>query len=132
VDRYSQATITMWVDPRTGIPVKHRQQIHSTVQTANGKGKMVVASADLNTKADSVEQLVDTANGSAFSIDAVRLYVPVGAVLVGLVLLLVGTFTGLPVSGRPAPPPAPRRSDGKFGDPAPRAAGRHRPAARRD
>ncbi|MFI0353872.1 DUF3068 domain-containing protein [Actinomadura sp. 9N407] len=119
VDRYSQATITMWVDPRTGIPVKHRQQIHSTVQTADGKGKMVVASADLNTEAGSIKGLVDMANSNAFKINAVRLHIPLGTVLAGLIMLLVGAFTGLSGGGRPRTPPAPRRSDGKFGAPAP-------------
>ncbi|MEW2357854.1 DUF3068 domain-containing protein, partial [Spirillospora sp. NPDC029432] len=106
VDRYSQATITVWVDPRTGIPVKHRQQIHSTVQTADGKGRMTVASADLHTVPASVRGLVDMANSTAFKISAVRVHVPVGAVLVGLALLLVGAFIGLPGGGRPAAPPA--------------------------
>ncbi|MEU8797894.1 DUF3068 domain-containing protein [Spirillospora sp. NPDC048819] len=119
VDRYTEAYNTVWVDPRTGVPVKHRKNIRSTVQTKDGKGKMIVAQADLITVEKDQKAGVDVANTTALKIDAVRSYIPGAAILLGLILLGVGGFLGL--SRRPAPPPpvAPRRSDGKFGDMSP-------------
>ncbi|MER7541430.1 DUF3068 domain-containing protein [Spirillospora sp. NPDC127506] len=118
VDRYTEAYNTVWVDPRTGIPVKHRDNIRSTVQTADGKGRMIVAQADLITVDKDQKALVDLANKTALQIDLVRSYIPAGSVLLGLILLFVGGFLGL---ARREPPPieAPRRPDGKFGDMTP-------------
>ncbi|GAA1779236.1 DUF3068 domain-containing protein [Actinomadura chokoriensis] len=121
VDRYTEAYNTVWVDPRTGIPVKHRKNIRSTVQTPDGKGKMIVAQADLVSIDKDQKAMVDMSNGKALQIDMVRSYVPAGAILLGLILLFVGGYLGL---ARREPPPieTPRRPDGKFGDMAPPAA----------
>ena len=118
VDRYTEAYNTVWVDPRTGIPVKHRKNIRSTVQTADGKGKMIVAQADLVSVDKDQKAMVYTANAKALQIDMVRSYIPAGAIFFGLILLFVGGFLGL---ARREPPPieAPRRADGKFGDMTP-------------
>jgi hypothetical protein len=118
VDRYTEAYNTVWVDPRTGIPVKHRENIRSTVRTADGKGQMIVAQADLITVDKDQRGLVDDANSTALQIDMVRSYVPAGTIFLGLILLFVGGFLGL---ARREPPPieAPRRADGKFGDMTP-------------
>ncbi|WP_067895719.1 DUF3068 domain-containing protein [Actinomadura chibensis] len=128
VDRYAEAYNTVWVDPRTGIPVKHRQNIRSTVRTPNGKGSMIVAQADLVTVDKDQQSLVDLANSTALKIDLLRSYIPGAGVLFGLILLFVGVSLAF---ARPAAPPAPatpRRPDGKFGDPAP-AEGPPAPAA---
>ena len=129
VDRYSSATITVWVDPRTGIPVKHRQQINSEVRTPDGRGRMTVASADLVTVEASQKALVHMSDGNALKIAMVRVHVPLGAILLGLVLLVTGAVLrlggGSDRERRNGPPAAPRRPDGKFGDlasNAPRAA----------
>ncbi|TDE30783.1 DUF3068 domain-containing protein [Actinomadura sp. 6K520] len=117
VARYNEAYNTVWVDPRTGVPVKHRKNIRSTVQTADGKGKMIAAQADLITVDKDQKAAVDLADSTALKINMVRSFVPGGAILVGLVLLFVGGFLGLSRGAAPPPPAAPRRSDGKFGDP---------------
>ncbi|WP_433227614.1 DUF3068 domain-containing protein [Actinomadura formosensis] len=118
VDRYTEAYNTVWVDPRTGIPVKHRQNIRSTVRTPDGKGSMIVAQADLITVDKDQKGLVELADDNALQIDLVRGYIPAGSILFGLILLFVGGFLGL---ARRDPPPieAPRRPDGKFGDMTP-------------
>ncbi|WP_433328619.1 DUF3068 domain-containing protein [Spirillospora sp. CA-294931] len=121
VDRYSEATISVWVDPRTGIPVKHQQNIHSTVQTPDGRGRMTVASARLVTIDADQKSLVDMTKGKAFQISAVRALIPVGSLLLGVILLLTGAIALVSARNhRPAPPEAPRRADGKFGDPSAR------------
>ncbi|MFC5744207.1 DUF3068 domain-containing protein [Actinomadura rugatobispora] len=133
VDRYSSATITVWVDPRTGIPVKHRQTINSTVRTPDQRGRMTVASADLVTMEAFQKSLVDMANSNALKLGMVRSYVPVTAVLLGLALLVAGAIGGLAGGVRErrggGPVPAPRRSDGKFGDTASGAPASGAPAA---
>ncbi|QXJ21929.1 DUF3068 domain-containing protein [Actinomadura graeca] len=120
VDRYTEAYNTVWVDPRTGIPVKHRQNIRSTVRTPDGKGRMVVAQADLVTVPKDQRALVDMADGAALKIGMVRLYIPAAAVLGALMMLLVGSVVGFG-PGAPPPPRAPRRPDGRFGDAPPPA-----------
>jgi hypothetical protein len=118
VDRYSSAQISFWVDPRTGVPVKVRQNIHSTVQTPDGRGSMTVARADLNTIDKDQKALVKLSNDSAFKINAVRAYIPVGSIFVGLSLLLLGLIVGMLTSRRAARAPKKpvRQSDGRFGD----------------
>ncbi|WP_176199943.1 DUF3068 domain-containing protein [Actinomadura sp. NAK00032] len=120
VDRYTEAYNTVWVDPRTGIPVKHRKNIRSTVQTADGKGKMIVAQADLISTDKDQKAMVDMANSNALQIDLVRSYLPAAAIFFGLILLFTGGYMGL---ARRDPPPieTPRRADGKFGDMTPAA-----------
>ncbi|MBE1531342.1 DUF3068 domain-containing protein [Actinomadura algeriensis] len=120
VDRYAEAYNTVWVDPRTGVPVKHRKNIRSTVRTPDGRGEMIVAQADLVTTAADQKKAVDLANDTALQIDMVRIFVPGAAVLLGLLGLLIGGIMGLGRDDAPPPPPqAPRRSDGKFGDVSP-------------
>ncbi|WP_344267792.1 DUF3068 domain-containing protein, partial [Actinomadura napierensis] len=119
VDRYTESYNTAWVDPRTGVPVKHRENIRSWVQTRDGKGKMIVAQADLVTVEKDQKSLVGMADREALKIDMVRSYIPAGAVLVGLALLLTGGVLGLGRDRTPPPVEAPRRADGKFGDAGP-------------
>ncbi|MFI0447981.1 DUF3068 domain-containing protein [Actinomadura sp. 6N118] len=124
VDRYFQSTITQWVDPRTGVPVKVRQAIHSFVQTPDGRGRMTVASADLRTTVQGEKSLVSQADKAALMIAAVRVYVPVGSLFLGLIMLLLGAIAGM-LAGRKAaqPPKKPvRRADGKFGEVQPAGA----------
>ncbi|WP_018653370.1 DUF3068 domain-containing protein [Actinomadura flavalba] len=116
VDRYFMATVTQWVDPRTGIPVRVRQNISSTLTTPDGQGSMVVAKADLITTPASQRGLMDLSSGQATRIALVETWVPVGGLFGGLVLLLIGSVIGMSGAKRKEEPLAPRRPDGKFGD----------------
>jgi hypothetical protein len=120
VDRYSSAQITVWVDPRTGMPLRHRQVVTSTLQGRDGLGRMTITSADLGTTPESVRSAVKKSNANALRIAAARTYVPVGALSLGLMLLLAGGIVALtaPPSGPPTAPPAPRRADGRYGEPS--------------
>ncbi|TDD36614.1 DUF3068 domain-containing protein [Actinomadura sp. KC06] len=120
VDRYAEAYNTVWVDPRTGIPVKHRKNIRNTLRTPDGKGSMIVAQADLVTIGKDQRSLVDMANGKALQINSVRVYVPGAAILIGLTLLAFGAYVTF-TRREPPRPAAPRRPDGKFGDTPPSA-----------
>ncbi|MGI5164875.1 DUF3068 domain-containing protein [Spirillospora sp. CA-253888] len=129
VDRFFEASITQWVDPRTGVPIRIEQKINSFVQTPDGRGRLTVAQADLKTTKASQDGLVKLANENALKIAMVRTYVPYGAVVVGVLLLALGVLVGWlaarrrKAEGDAAPAPkAPRRPDGKFGDGAPKPA----------
>ncbi|WUI00742.1 DUF3068 domain-containing protein [Spirillospora sp. NBC_00431] len=95
VDRYTEASNTVWVDPRTGIPVKHRKNVRGTVRTLDGKASMVITQADLITVGADQRRLIDMADDKALQITVVRTYVPGAALLIALILLSVGTHQTL-------------------------------------
>ncbi|MBC6456830.1 DUF3068 domain-containing protein [Actinomadura sp. HBU206391] len=109
-ERTYAATITSWVDPRTGTPVKHDEMIRATVQTPDGRGRLTALNARLVTVAADQKSLVARADRDAMVIAAVTAYVPVGALSVGILLVLAGAATGLggaakALRGRVAAPP---------------------------
>lgn len=122
VERFFAATITVWVDPRTGMPVKRRQSIKATVETAGGKGSLTVAQADLTTVDADQKRFVADANGNAFKIRLVESIVPWSALGAGLVLLLAGALMSLRGgNGTAAAPKGPNGSSGGTGRRARRA-----------
>ncbi|MCP2335137.1 DUF3068 domain-containing protein [Actinomadura rupiterrae] len=116
VDRYFEAVNTQWVDPRTGIPVKHEQKITQSLRTRDGTGKLIVADADMITVPADQKALAKLSNDSAMEIAWTRIYGPVLALVAGLGMLGAGSAITL-LNGRrlPPPPPAPRGPDGRFG-----------------
>ncbi|TNY36940.1 DUF3068 domain-containing protein [Thermomonospora catenispora] len=124
VDRYFAATIRVWVDPRTGIPIKHEQDVSSTVETGDGRGSMVIARARLITMDRDQRRNVEESNEYAFRRNLVQRILPAAGLVSGLVLL----GAGIPLSRgggdsadddvASAPPPRPgitRKPDGRFG-----------------
>jgi hypothetical protein len=90
-DRTYQATNTFWVDPRTGVPVKAREQILSVLRGPGGKGSLLAADADLTMSAASQRALAAVARGNAASITTLRKTGPLGGLILGALLLLAGT-----------------------------------------
>ncbi|REE98516.1 DUF3068 domain-containing protein [Thermomonospora umbrina] len=128
VDRYFAATNTVWVDPRTGIPVKHEQSIQSSVQTEDGRGRMIVAQARLVTVDRDQRRNIDTADGYALRMSLVKTIIPAVALLGGLALLGAGALIvrrSAPLEagdgGTARPGGLTRKPDGRFGtgDPPP-------------
>lgn len=95
-DRYSQVDATYWIDSRTGTPVDIRQQILVSLQAQQGPGRLVVADMDLRLTAASQREVLAKANDAADQIRALRLLIPLGSLLGGLVLLALG----IPLSRR--------------------------------
>jgi hypothetical protein len=58
VDLFFQATITMWVDPRTGVPVNQEENIRSTARTKGGAGRLTLSAANIKTTPNSQKDLV--------------------------------------------------------------------------
>ncbi|MDX6428836.1 MAG: hypothetical protein QOE54_1202 [Streptosporangiaceae bacterium] len=133
-----QATTTMWVDPRTGVPVSQEENIRSTARTRDGAGQLTLSTADLKTVPESQAALVKLSNGYAWKFVTVQQWLPVGSLVFGLFLLATGALLPLFESGggrdkRPAPRPrgGPARAKGSRGQ-APRSGPRpeRRPPAR--
>jgi hypothetical protein len=95
VDRYYAAKNVIWVDPRTGTPVKHDQTVQTTVRTPNGRGRLTASAARFVTVPAEQKRLVARADRNALLIAAVRMYVPAGALGAGLLLVLAGAVVGL-------------------------------------
>ncbi|MDN3357584.1 DUF3068 domain-containing protein [Actinomadura sp. DC4] len=92
-DRYYQADVTYWIDPRTGAPLNQREKVLSTLRSRTGGGRLVVADLDLRMVARSQRQLLDKADDGARSISVVTFVIPLVCVLVGLVSIACGALT---------------------------------------
>lgn len=90
VGKYFSASHTVWVDPRTGIPVAERNRMHAVARGRNGVGQVVLADVDLRTTADSQKQLVALSDSYAAKFSAVQGWGPVVLLLGGLMLLILG------------------------------------------
>ncbi|MEO5874084.1 MAG: DUF3068 domain-containing protein [Streptosporangiaceae bacterium] len=94
VGRYHEANITIWVDPRTGLPIKEQQQVNSTLRAANGAEGTFVK-ADLVTEAKDQKALAKSSNDYARQIALVRTVLPGVSLFLGLVLLALGGTVAL-------------------------------------
>lgn len=90
VGKYFSASHTVWVDPRTGIPVAERNRMHAVARGQNGVGQVVLADMDLRTTVDSQKQLVALSDRYASKFSAVQGWGPVVLLLGGLMLLIFG------------------------------------------
>jgi hypothetical protein len=108
VDRMHQATVTYWIDPRSGSPLDQRQQVRVTVRPqSGGPGELVAMDMDLRPTPESKAAFLDGANETATKIRAIELLIPVGFLVLGLVLTVVGGV--MAAGGRK---PKHRRQDG--------------------
>ncbi|MEO3786545.1 DUF3068 domain-containing protein [Actinocorallia sp. B10E7] len=99
IDRYYESTNTLWVDPRTGMPIKLRQNVNSTLRTADGH-EGVFVEADLVLDDKGVQALAKASAGYADTISMLRTTLPGVSLAVGLVLLAVGGVLSLLAGGR--------------------------------
>jgi hypothetical protein len=131
-DRSFQARNTFWVDPRTGVPVNVEERIISVLRGPGGQGSLTVATADLTMTPASQRALAAVARRNAASITTLQRTGPLGGILLGLVLLLAGTFPfrRLPLGFTRRLPlgPVRRRLPRTRGNPASRAGGLRRAA----
>jgi hypothetical protein len=91
-DRYYQADVTYWVDPRTGVLIDQTERGLSLLRGPGGRGKLVAADFDLKMSQSSRRQLAALANKNAASKALVQVTGPVGGGLAGLLLILAGTI----------------------------------------
>lgn len=98
-DRYYQETKTVWVDPRTGAVVNQEENIRSTLHTKDGVERLVVAAFDLKMVPADQQKLVKLANDNAGAISAVKLWVPIGTLILGAVILVAGILVSMAAAG---------------------------------
>lgn len=122
VDRVYEATVTLWVDPRTGVQVGQDEKVTQRLRTRDGVDRTVVGDLDLKMTDASQRHLVDLANSSALKIAAVRTVGPLVAAVVGLLLFAVGLALGASARRSRVSDPAPAGQPvGAAGAPAPRS-----------
>ncbi|REE97024.1 DUF3068 domain-containing protein [Thermomonospora umbrina] len=89
-DKVYSAIVTVWIDPRTGLTVDLRQQVTARLRTEDGVDRATVLSADMRFDEATRTARADRADESAGSITMVRVVLPVGALVAGAGLLVVG------------------------------------------
>lgn len=94
-DRYQRATVTYWVDPRSGITVHREQQVVQTLRGKDGNGGKVVADFTLQLTPQSQKELVDKAEETAFKVSLLRVIGPLASLLLGLALVGAGAAATL-------------------------------------
>ncbi len=90
VDRVYQATVRVWIDPRTGAPINQDQKVQTVLRTQDGTDRLTVADLDLKMNDASQKELAKTSNDQAYKISLVRSWVPVGGLGAGIILLVAG------------------------------------------
>ncbi|GAA0336996.1 DUF3068 domain-containing protein [Actinoallomurus spadix] len=113
VDRVYDATVTLWVDPRTGGQVSQEQRVRTTLRTRDGVDRLVAADLDLKMTDASQKALAEVNKDQALKIAAFRTVVPIGGAVLGLVLLVVGLVLAIP--GRQTIIPLPESAEGAAG-----------------
>jgi hypothetical protein len=89
-DRVSQATVKVWIDPRTGATVNQDQKVTSTLRTSDGVDRVAIADLDLKMTDASQQSLVDLSNREARKIAFAKIYIPFGGGALGIVLIVIG------------------------------------------
>jgi len=102
IDRYYEAKNTLWIDPRTGMPIKIQQNVNSTLRTEKGDAEGAFVLADLTLQDKDVKALAKMSEEFAGKIDLVRTTLPAIALVAGLVLLAGGGVLSLVSGTRPA------------------------------
>ncbi len=96
VDRVYQATVRVWIDPRTGAPVNQEQKVQTVLRTQDGTDRLTVADLDLKMSDASQKALVKTSDDQAYKISLVHVWVPLFGLIAGAVLLVIGLVLFVP------------------------------------
>ncbi|WP_170177494.1 DUF3068 domain-containing protein [Thermomonospora umbrina] len=86
----SEARVTVWVEPRSGVPVDTRQHVVSRLRTKDGVDRRTVAEFDLRMVERDRRAGVRTADEAGAKIVLVRTTGPLISLVVGLLLLGAG------------------------------------------
>ncbi|SRR5579875_48751 len=87
---FYSATKTDWVDPVTGTPIKFDLKQRYTLQDSSGATRLVLFDGDLTSTPASVAASAASDNSNANQIRFVEIWGPLGAGILGLILLVAG------------------------------------------
>ena len=85
---------TYYVDPVTGVPLAVVQDVKQTLQDSTGTTLLVLLDATFKTTPASIASGVSTDNGGRSEIGVLNVIVPIGAAVLGIILLVVGLVLG--------------------------------------
>lgn len=91
-DRWYTATVTTWIEPRSGVTVDRRQKVTTTMKGADGQGSLTVADIDLRMVADDRKKLTDKAESTAFAATLLRTAGPAVSLGAGILLFILAAF----------------------------------------
>jgi hypothetical protein len=96
VDRVYSATVTAWVDPRTGAQISQEQKVKTVLRTGDGVDRLVVGDLDLKMVDASQKHLAEYSDSQAAKLALAKTYVPYFGGGLGIVLLVVGLVLAIP------------------------------------
>lgn len=112
-------TREVWVDPATGSYIKNREQPHQEF-VPNVGSPQVLLDADFVSTPETIANSAASAKDNGSQLRLVNLYGPIGAGILGVVLLIVGLVMGRPRRAAPAhAAPAPADDAASFDETLP-------------
>jgi uncharacterized membrane protein len=97
---------TLWVEPRTGIIIKGAENQTQVLQTSNGRPVLTGFRGQLVWDDATVRKNADDASGAARQLGLAQTGLPVGALVVGVALIIVGSVLLARRSSHPTGPAA--------------------------
>lgn len=83
---------TVWVEPRSGVIVKGAESTSSTLRNSTGQDRVTVLQADLTFNEETQRNQAELARDAVGRIDLISLWLPLGALVLGLILLAVAVL----------------------------------------
>ncbi|MEV7965165.1 DUF3068 domain-containing protein [Sphaerisporangium sp. NPDC088356] len=98
--RWYDGTVTFWVEPTSGVPVRQEQRRHEVLKTEDGVERKPALIATAKYTPQTTDDLVKKAIESRDQIGLIKTTVPVVLLVAGLLVIVAGAF--LVVRSRPA------------------------------
>jgi len=94
-DRIYNNTRTIWVEPKTGVIIKGREEQKQTFRNADGEDKVTVIDGTLEFNDKTITEAVDTAEEGSATITLLERTLPLVLGVLGVLLLIVGLILTL-------------------------------------
>jgi DUF3068 family protein len=83
-------TRTVWVEPKSGVIVKGSESTNSTLRNSAGEDKITVLQADFTFDDQTQRNQAELARDAIGKINLISLWLPLGALVLGLILIAAG------------------------------------------
>lgn len=104
-------TRTLWVEPKSGVIVKGSEQTNTTLRNSAGEDKITVLQAEFTFNEETQGNQAGLARDAISQINLISLWLPLGSLLLGLILIAAGVLV---IRGS-----APRRKEEVSSEPEP-------------